>query len=123
MKKYCVTIVYLDSPREDCSGYYEHEIYFDTLSTAISFYYHKREEDAPIEVMRDFDIPFNIRMKHNDVIYEVRQDNSRGKLIGCYNSLYKARKERDIENRINLAFMKRGCNNEEWKKRCYIIMR
>ena len=123
MKKYCVTIVYLDSPREDCNGYYENEVHFETLSKAISFYYHKREEDNPIEVYRDFDVPFNIRVKHNDVIYEVRQNNSKGKIIGRYDSLSKAKKERDIENRINLAFMRRGYQDAEWKKRCYIFMR
>lgn len=73
---YTIRETYYDSPREDCSGFYYHDYEFKSFNAAVRAYYRWIENcDQPFGYETDFDIPLDIRMKHNDVSYVVKTLN------------------------------------------------
>lgn len=100
---FIVTKVYYDSPREDCSGYYEDEFCFATLEEATKAFYdwRKNADDCdPVGFYVNFEIPRAVRIQHNDLEFQVRTLG--GKLLKRFNFLSEAVAFRDNENKLAL---------------------
>ena len=102
--RFVVTKVYYDSPREDCSGYYEDDFCFETLEEATKAFYDWREgADAcdPVGFYVNFEIPRTVRIQHNlDLCWEVRTLG--GKWLKRFDFLSEAVAFRDKENKLAL---------------------
>lgn len=111
---FIVTKVYYDSPREDCSGYYEDEFCFETLDEAIKAFYDWRDNaDAcdPVGFYVNFEIPRMVRIQHGlDMTWECRSLN--GKYRKRFNYLRDAIKFRDQENDMALKLFRYNCTSE-----------
>lgn len=110
---FIVTKIYYDSPREDCNGYYEDEFCFPTLKEAIKAYYDWRDRadgSDPVGFYVNFEIPREIRMKHDDLEYEVRTLG--GRCLKRFNWLSAAVDFCRYENKTALALYRIDCTPE-----------
>jgi hypothetical protein len=111
---FIVTKVYYDSPREDCSGYYEDEFCFATLEEATKAFYDWRDNaDAcdPVGFYVNFDIPRMVRIQHGlDMTWECRSLN--GKYRKRFNYLRDAISFRNQENALALKLYRIDNNPE-----------
>lgn len=101
---FIITKVYYDSPREDCSGYYEDDFCFPTLEKAVKAFYEWRDnanDCDPVGFYVNFDIPREIRIQHDlDLVWECRSLN--GKYRKRFHFLSEAVAFRDHENKLAL---------------------
>ena len=111
---FIVTKVYYDSPREDCSGYYEDDFCFPTLEEAVKAFYEWRDradDYDPVGFYVNFDIPREIRIQHDlDLTWECRSLN--GKYSKRFNWLSEAVEFRDHENALALKLYRHDCTPE-----------
>lgn len=128
--QFIITKVYYDSPREDCSGYYEDEFCFPTLDEAIKAFYEWRDnaDDCdPVGFYVNFEIPRMVRIQHNlDLTWEVRSLN--GKYSKRFNWLSEAVEFRDHENALALKLSRidtdpklRASINGDFRYRIYAL--
>lgn len=111
---FIVTKIYYDSPREDYSGYYETEFRFATLNEAIKAYYDWREHADPTDpagFATNFAIPRDIRIKHDDLEYEVRTLG--GRWVKSFIEIQSAVAFCKGENKTALAFYRHAKGDPE----------
>lgn len=111
---YSIKKTYLDSPREDCNGYYYDVYEFKTLKQAISYYYSCYDNYDSLDCYSleclNFSIPLEIRIKHNDYTFIVR--NLKGQFKKEFYSFDDAKKYRDTENKFIMNMKKAGLTDK-----------
>ena len=119
---------YYDSPREDCSGYYDDCFCFKTKKQAIAEYYRWRNlySDEPIGLDTNFNIPLAVRMRHDDISFDVYTLG--GKFLKHFYSLRDAVAFRDQENNLALRLHSIGDTpelrarmNKDFRCKIYIV--
>lgn len=111
---YTIRKYYYDDPIEDGSGYYYHDFTFADYDEAVkSFYEMQDSQDCsdPVGFSTDFDIPLEIRIQHDDVVYEIR--NLRGDFIERFHSLSEAKTYAQKENQFVLALIRSNPKEKE----------